>query len=162
VDHFSHEWNFVTILRNPVERWISEYVYNTYKKEEWMKNLLPIEEYLESEAAILSGTTFLRYFSNIPSGYVGKVDRYVKETIANLERFSIVGDINNLDGWCKSFKARFDRKITIKRENASPNQKIADDIRSNDSLMNKITKLCEPDLAVYEKLGRQMATGERR
>jgi len=31
VGAFKEEWAFVIVLRNPIDRWISRYVYNTYK-----------------------------------------------------------------------------------------------------------------------------------
>ncbi len=63
---FENTWNFVTILRDPVERWISEYVYNRYKNDTlWGKSNLDIEEYLRSYKGRKSGQSYLYYFSSI-------------------------------------------------------------------------------------------------
>lgn len=152
VDRFMNEWHFVTLLRNPVDRWISEYVYNTYKDVDWAKNTLEFDAYLASETAQSTATSFLRYFSSIPSGHAGSVEAFVDEAVANLERFSVIGVVENLDQWRDSFETRFGRDLSIPRVNTSPDLGAADEIRSNDSLMKTIRELCEPDLRIYRRI----------
>ena len=155
VDFYIKKWNFVTLLRNPVDRWISEYVYNTFKNEDWAKNTLPIEDYIESEKGKNSGGSFIRYFSSMPDDYAGSTDVFVDEAVANLGRFSVIGTIENIDGWCESFNARFGKHIAIPRGNASPNTEAADRIRSSDALVRKIAMLCEPDIHIYQRIVEQ-------
>jgi len=90
VDAYRKKWHFVTILRNPVDRWISEYAYNTFKASNWAKNELSLEDYIQSEKGRGTAESFLRYFSSIPYPYSGDPQLYVDEAIDNLSRFSVV------------------------------------------------------------------------
>ena len=152
VESHMNEWDFVTILRNPIDRWISEYVYNTYKNRGLGKNTLPLEDYLVSSIGKHTGISFIKYFSSIPSDYVGNFDEFVDEAVANLGRFSVIGTLENLEGWCESFKANYNKDISIQRSNMSPNLEAVDRILSNDSMLRKIEMLCEPDLHIYYQI----------
>ena len=157
VENFMDEWNFITILRNPVDRWISEYVYNTYKKSDWAKNTLSIEEYVESERGRITAISFVRYFSSMPENYAENLDEFVDEAIMNLGRFSVLGTVENLDRWCEKFRERYKKTISIPPKNISPNVEVAAKIRSNPSLMKKIQRLCEPDTRIYQIITEQTA-----
>ena len=92
VDEFVTDWNFVTMLRNPIERWISEYVYLTYKADDsWARNRMSLEEYLDSETAVFTGNSFLRYFSTFPDSTSGVTPRHVDEALETLSKFRVVG-----------------------------------------------------------------------
>jgi hypothetical protein len=149
------EWDFVTILRDPINRWISEYVYNTYKQGAWEKNTLPLDDYLVSNKATVTGISYVRYFSSMPSDYIGGFDEFINEAIENLRRFRVIGSVETLDNWCDSFEKYFKKKISVPHRNASPKIKVADKIRSDDSIIKKIEKLCEPDLYIYQQIVRQ-------
>jgi len=152
VESHRTEWDFVTILRNPIDRWISEYVYNTYKNLNWARNTLTIDDYLSSAKGNLTGVSFLKYFSSIPGDYAGNVDEFVDEAVANLAQFSVVGTVENLENWCQTFKARFGKDASIPRTNTSPNIEASERIRSDESLMRRIEVLCEPDLCIYQRM----------
>lgn len=156
VDAFENKWDFVTLLRNPIDRWISEYVYNTYKNNDWEKNSLPIDDFLLTKKARDTGISFIRYFSSMPSDYVGDCNDFVDEAVGNLERFSVVGIVENLDNWCISFEERFNKTISIPLGNISPNVHAKNEIRSNDLIMQKIEMLCEPDIRVYQRIVEQI------
>lgn len=155
VESFMNDWDFITILRNPIDRWISLYVYNTYKSGVWGKNTLPIDDYVLSKQGKMVGMTFVRYFSNMPSNYMGNLDEFVDEAVENLGRFSLVGTVESIEEWCRSFKTYFGKEISIPKKNISPNKEAVDRIRSNDSLMRKIEVLCEPDIRVYQRIVEQ-------
>ena len=82
VETFRDRWSFITVLRDPVERWISGYVYDRYKTESWSKTEMEIEEYLRSDAGIVSGRAYLWYFSNMPDdASVRDFEPYVEEAV---------------------------------------------------------------------------------
>jgi len=152
VKSFMKEWAFITMLRNPIDRWISEYVFNTYKKNsDWSKNTLPINDYIQSETGKISAISYIRYFSSMPSTYEGDFNEFIDDAVANLGRFKLVGSVDMLEKWCQSFKLSFGKEIVIPRENISPNIEAAEEIRSNDSLMQQIELLCEADLSIYHR-----------
>jgi hypothetical protein len=146
------EWDFVTILRNPINRWISEFVYNTHKIADWAKNIKPIDDYLLSKTGQIAGTIYIRYFSSMPPNYIGNYDEFIDEAVENLGCFSVVGTLEKLDEWRQSFKSHFGKNIRIPKKNVSPNADVIEEIRYNDSLIKKIELICEPDLRVYQRV----------
>jgi hypothetical protein len=150
VDTYRNEWHFVTILRNPVDRWISEYTYNTYKSHHWAKNTLSLQDYIQSEKGKGTAESFLRYFSSIPYPYSGDPKVYIDEAIENLKRFSVIGTVERFDEWCKSFETVFGRKLTIPRINASPKKEVSEQIKNDAFVMDKVASLCDSDMQIYK------------
>jgi hypothetical protein len=151
VDEFQRDWNFVTVLRDPVERWISEYVYNTGKASEWARIELPIDEYLRSPTARLSATSFLRYFSHIPEDFDGDPSGYIREATENLSRFAVVGRSEDLEEFTLAFRRRFGHTLRIPRANTSPDRTMKERIRSDAGVMERIRELCAADAEVYRR-----------
>lgn len=46
---FKNEWDFVTVIRDPVARWYSEYYWNRYKDHDYKATDKDIEGYFASE-----------------------------------------------------------------------------------------------------------------
>ncbi len=106
VEMFRDRWNFITVLRDPVERWISGYVYDRYKTESWSKTEMEIEEYLRSDAGIVSGRAYLWYFSNMPDdASVRDFEPYVEEAVENLRNFALVGSMENMAALAAGFRS---------------------------------------------------------
>lgn len=162
VNHFRPRWHFVTLLRHPVDRWISEYVYNTYKPLDWAKNTLPLEQYLTTAKGRDTGISFLKYFSSVPDQHRGDFAPFIEEAAANLARFSLVGTVEHLGAWRRAFEERFGVSIQLPRTNTSPNREVARRMRADTSLMTRIERLCEPDLLLYQRMADLSGTGGAR
>ncbi|WP_231757167.1 sulfotransferase family 2 domain-containing protein [Microbulbifer elongatus] len=152
VKEFLVDWDFVTILRDPVERWISEYVYNTFKEGDWAKNTMSLEQYLDSKKGLFTGRYLLHYFSNESrcSGFAP--EQYVTEALDNLSRFSVVGTLDRLDQWSNDMIRRYGVTLKIPKKNASPRSEVAEEISSDSKLVKKIERLCKYDLEVYNRV----------
>lgn len=151
VNAFSHDWRFVTVLRHPIERFVSEYVYNTLKAFDWAKNDLPIAEYLESEKARATATSFLRYFSDFSLSNHVVPTSYVEEAVENLEQFAVVGFLEDLEGFKRDFTSRIGRKLDIPQRNKSPSMGKKSEIIQDQEIMAQIHRLCEADMMVYHR-----------
>jgi hypothetical protein len=153
VETFRDRWNLITVLRDPVERWISGYVYDRYKTESWSKTEMEIEEYLRSDAGIVSGRAYLWYFSNMPNdASVRDFEPYVEEAVENLRHFALVGAIENMPALVKDFERVFGKPLKISSVNRSPNPGGKQDIRQNAALMDHIREVCRPDTMLYTRL----------
>ncbi|SHG25626.1 Sulfotransferase family protein [Microbulbifer donghaiensis] len=151
IKEFASQWNFITVLRNPIDRWISEYVYNTYKQGDWTKNDLPLNEYLESRKAEAGGQQLIRYFSNYSLNFRSSPRDHIDEALENLSRFAIVGTMENLDTWADELMKKFSFEIKLPSINKSPSNQAVEQIRSNPAVMRKIEDLCRHDLELYDK-----------
>ena len=154
VSNFYKDWHFLTILRKPVDRFISEYVYNRFKESEWQKNETDIEEYLNSEKALSSAVTYARYFSGYRDAKEiwENADDVIAKSVANLRRFSVFGTLEQMDKWQEDFNQRFNTRINIASKNTSPNRGASSAITSSTELMSKIAELSRIDQAIYDEV----------
>jgi len=89
---FGSEWDFVTILRHPVSRWLSAYFDNRYKSDDHTK----IHEDLADFVNSLRGQEWAHTFMIQLSGWriadaLARPNECVRAAIATLERFVLVG-----------------------------------------------------------------------
>ncbi|WP_218310256.1 sulfotransferase family 2 domain-containing protein [Alteromonas antoniana] len=152
VGKYYKHWHFVTVLRDPVDRFISEYVYNRYKSSQWQKHDSDISVYLNSDAALTSGMTYARYFSGITdaNAIAERKASVVDAAVENLRRFSVCGTLDNMEKWEQDFNARFDVRIAIGNRNATPNKQVYHDIVDDPQLMQCIRNLCDVDQRIYD------------
>ena len=153
VKAFSDRWSFITVLRDPVERWISGYVYDRYKTESWSRLEMEIEEFLHSDAGIISGRAYLWHFSNLPDdASIQDCEPHVEEAVENLRRFALVGATEDMSALAERFGQVFGRPLKIASVNRSPNPAGKQDIRQNAALMEQIREVCRPDMMLYARL----------
>jgi len=148
------DWHFLTILRNPADRFISEFVYNKYKPSQWQKHDEDIEAYLDSEKGLGSALTYARYFSGYsnPDEILANKEAVTDAAVANLRQFSVIGTLDNMAQWQASFNRTFDTKIAIASNNKSPNKQASSQVTENTAAMEKITQLCAVDQAIYDQV----------
>ncbi|MFQ3189355.1 MAG: hypothetical protein ACI936_000479 [Paraglaciecola sp.] len=153
VDAYHDQWDFLTVLRDPVDRFISEYVYNRFKKSDWVKVELVIDDYLQTEVAASQGMTLARYFSGLNDQQLQATDQQsiVDLVIANLTKFKSIGFVDDLVNWNAKLSVMFNKKIPLKKQNASPNNTMFSDIKNNIVLTEKIRTLCSVDIAIFKK-----------
>lgn len=150
VSTFSDRWKFLTVLRDPVQRFVSEFVYNTYKSEDWKKNSLSIFDYLETETAVISGMSFALYFSGMDKASILKrPDNATKLAIDNLSTFYSVGFLESLDLWIRQLNTQLGSNIELKSSNLSPSKQRYDEIINDPTLLSRIKQLCKIDHQIY-------------
>jgi len=152
VEAFKEEWVFITILRNPIDRWISQYVHSTFMTHPWGRNKLSIEEYLRSPQGLKVGRRYLDYFSDYSEAPdSADPSHYVVQALGNLSCFRVVGALVMMPAWKNAVQAELDIQIYLPTLNMSPCPKKKEQIYSDKNLMKKITKLCQHDIEIYDQ-----------
>lgn len=151
-DNFFNEYNFLTILRNPVDRFISEYFFNRYTKKSHRKDTasMSIEKYLDSDYGKLQGTQYVRFLTgtNLKDHPTSQIA--IDQAKENLAKFTLVGCLEYQQDFLIKFEKIFEKKLQLPRLNKNP---ISENQRKN-ILNPEITKtievLCKPDIEIYE------------
>ena len=153
LNEFCHDWKFITVLRDPVDRYISEFVYNTYKSSDWLKNDLNIEQYVDSEKSLNSATTITRFLTGMSYEQILEKghQRSVDEAITNLDMFFSVGFLDSLSNWKSSLNDRLNIKLSIDVKNSSPNKSATKQITEKKEILDKVNMLCEIDADIYKQ-----------
>lgn len=153
VAEYCDRWKFVTVLRDPIDRFISEYVYNRFKKSQWAKIDVDIEEYLQSASAKDKGSTIAQYFSGLSAAEILSEDpeKVLKMAIENLNNFESVGFVDDLQNWNEQLSKKLNRKIPYESRNASPNNAMFEEIKDNPTVINQIKEICSVDIAIFNK-----------
>jgi len=150
-EEFKSKYTFITVLRDPVKRWISAFFYNKYRDEGDWKIKGDISEYLKTKRARANGYEYVKKFL----GEVGPdIDYTTEDAIenakGNLEKFEIVGRLEDIEGFKKKFKNRFGVELRIGKKNAGP--KSSNFVKSmiTEEIEERIRELCKPDMAIYQ------------
>lgn len=153
VENFIDKWNFITVLRDPVERYVSEYVYNRYKKHEWLKIDMDIREYIESDVGIYNAYTLTRYFSGYSAtqAYESDIRTVVTAAINNLSNFKSVGFLDQLSTWESGLNKSFNCRIKTRKTNKTPKKQAYENIMNDKSLIEQINSLCKYDIELYNR-----------
>jgi len=147
---FNKRFKYITILRDPVKRWISHYFYVRHRQSDrWI-----IEEdfmsYLKSDQAKSIGHDYVKYLGGARehSDYASK--DAIESAIANLHKFEIVGFLEYLDHFVESFRECFGICLKIQKKNQSP---VSNSFRNRlvtEEIEEIIQDICKPDIEVYK------------
>lgn len=148
-DAFSDRWNFITILRNPVDRWFSQYYFNRYKKTGMKSTNMDIKDYLATEDGRGSGGTYATMLEGNKDNWKQNPDQCVQDAIANLERFKLVGCLEHLDLFKAKFKEIFGVELKIKtmRKNPLPSKLQKKGITAE--IQKEVEHICRFDTQIY-------------
>lgn len=152
-EEFGDQWNFMTVLREPVARWYSSYFYNRYKDGDHFRIRDSLDVFVESETARAEGDMYVRLLTadRDSSGAVGRA-------IENLQRFHLVGVLEDLDALVRDCRQLLGIDMEVGHRNAGPWS--ASDRRDEitPEIDRRVRQLCEPNLRVYEAVRERIAS----
>jgi len=147
--NFCNNYAFITVLRDPVKRWISGYFFNRYKQREHHKIDLDLKEYLNSERAQKES-----YYVKLLGGVNKEEDYRSEQAIArakeNLHKFRIVGCLEYQEDFIRQFEEQFGRRLKIRNFNPSPKSKAHCRSVITEEIEEKIKEICKPDIEIYQ------------
>lgn len=149
---FKDKYAFITVLRNPIERWISAFLYNRFRQDCSWKINDDLLGYLESPRSRANGYEYVKKLHGNPGHCVDFTSaEAIDKAKTNLDKFAIVGFLENLADFKESFKTRFGVNLKIGRKNRGPKSTSYAKNIITDEIKERIRKICSPDLAVYQQ-----------
>lgn len=149
--------NLITILRNPVDRYLSAYFFNRYKKDfrQYSGIDVSLEEFIESEEGIRAGHEYVTKFGDAPEGPNQINQDSIREAIDNLNvYFDLIGFLEDIDEFVKSFMKLFGAHLVVQKKNVSPVNSDERPVIPRE-IADKVRDLCSPDMAVYRHFAKR-------
>ena len=149
-DEFHNKFEFITVLRDPVKRFLSSYFFNRYKKGDHRKIEEDITTHLQSEFGQSQGYEYVKFLggADINADYSSK--QAVERAIHNLQKFDIVGCLEYLEHFLDQFEARFAIRLKIEKKNPGPKSETFKEAIITEEVQEKIKDICKPDSEVYQ------------
>lgn len=149
--HFHTIYNYITLLRDPVKRWISNYFYNRYKtQDDYCRTEEDITAFLHSEQAKSFGHEYVKIIGGLDEtgDYTSK--QAILRAKENLHKFEIVGCLECLGDFLKQFEECFGMKLNIPKRNENPKSQAYIQSVITQDVEKEIVHLCQPDIEVYQ------------
>ncbi len=141
-EFFGSSYKYVTVLRDPVKRVISN-----YRAAKHIKYITDdFDAYLDSDVAKRHARVNLRYFSGIAEINDDCCEDALSRSKKNIEKFSVIGFVDNLELFCKQFKKHFTVMPKIYHYNSAK----GDNIDLTQRQLKNIEKLCKYDIEIHK------------
>lgn len=148
---YSNEWGYVTMLRDPVQKYISQYFYNLQKPAQDHFGIdESAEEFIASAEGVRLGQDMVQKITGIAElTAAGSREQQAQIDLAvrNIEKFRLVGILEDTERFQSDFKKIFGASLHIKKMNRNRSK---NELQISNSLRKKIEQLCRPDIALYE------------
>lgn len=150
-DAFGEEWQFVTILREPVSRFMSEYLYNRFKTSEHYRVEEELDAYLNTADARRTSTQITNFLTGRTDEYATPTVRDVDAALDNLRRFAVIGFLDDLDHFADTMAERFGKRPAIGHTNRNPAPEKSRQRALDAALHERIVELCAADMEIYRR-----------
>jgi hypothetical protein len=148
---------FLTMLRDPVDRYISHYRYD-YLSGNYGEISDPLDHFIRSRRGQLFGRMFAKYFSGLPVGQHDHPEA-CERAIDALRRFAVVGFVADLPRFEQDVSALLNRPVRIPHRNKGSVNPAAKDVVITQEQMARIREICEPDIYIYATIHRERMSG---
>jgi hypothetical protein len=149
-ERFADRYKFITILREPVARFISHYNWSHDKPGAHASIAEDFEAFLATERARRMGATYVEYYSGLSKDANIRSPAAIQAAIENLRKFSVVGDLADVRNFEGDLHRELGVRVRIRHENkVSQDRQFASAKTLPADVLGKVKTLCAPDLQVW-------------
>ncbi len=149
---FADRYKFVTLLRDPVARFISHYNWSYQRPGAFGRIEEPLDAFLDTDRARLMGATYGEYFSGLPVGSDFTSASAVDAAVANLSRMDVVGRLDDLQAFEDDLRNALGVRIKLGHENRKGTIRPAHQTEVTPELRARIEEICAPDIAIWTRV----------
>lgn len=144
-------WEFVTLLRHPVERFLSHFYYNKKRQREFLRIEGSLEEFVQTDRGRSLGSLYVQYLTgNSPEEC--RRSSVVNTAVERLNSFTLCGRLEELS----LFETRYRKLFGVSLDLAVSNETAGRPSRQElaPALRRRLEEICEPDITLFESLDR--------
>jgi hypothetical protein len=152
---FKDSFDFFTILRDPVEKWLSNFYYRGKRYSLIKKSKVKhweveddVESYLDSDRGQFHGYDYAKYYGGIREDYDYTSRESIEMAKENLSKFKVVGILEDLNGFKLQMKNFYGFDIDVKHRNKSRSTQVGKGLSQN--ILENIKEVCKADIEIYE------------
>lgn len=145
---FAGKYKFITILREPVSRFISHYHWSHGKPNAHARIEETFEAFLETDRARQLGSSYSEYYSGLPKETDFSQPEAIRQAISNLGNFDVVGKLDQLESFERQLHEELGVRLRIGHENKAKTGTSGAN-RLSTGLMDRVTELCRPDIEIW-------------
>ncbi len=149
--HFQGVYKYITFLRNPVQRVISNYRATTYEKY-FVGNF---DEYLDSDVGRRHALLNVRYFSGVAEIPRGGENEALELAKRNQDKFELIGFIDQIGLFVSRFNDLFRTRLRIGHYNSAKGNSVS----LTPNQQKRLEQLCAGDSVLYERARARFAHG---
>lgn len=146
---FHESYKFITILREPVSRFVSNYRWSRHRPDDHSYIDESFEAYLASNRARQDGAMYVQYFSGLPGGADIRAPEAIGAAKRNLDRFDVVGLLHDIDGFTAKLESELGLHVRIGHENKQKNRDGGGASALDPATRAEVERLCAPDLEIW-------------
>jgi hypothetical protein len=146
---FCGKYAFITVLRDPVKRWISAYFFNMYKSDH-RRIEADITTYLQSHFGQSQGYEYVKFLGGADQAGDYTSKRAIERAKENLHKFDIVGCLEYQEILLKQFEDRFGVRLKLEKRNPNPTSESYRGSIVTEEIEENIRAICRPDYEIYQ------------
>ncbi len=143
---FSNTYCFITLIRDPINKWLSNYYYRKYRiSDHWNINE-NLAQYLQTHRGKSHGYDYVKYFGGLRQDNNYTSTDSIALAKKNIHKFQLVGLLEDLTKFSTDFNKKFNFKLQIGKKNISPS-KNRDEVTPQ--IIDQIKAVCKSDIEIY-------------